>query len=278
MSPSSERAEKRLIVAPLLRRESIGDAYHILSFDLPEGSPARAGQFAMVRGAEWGDAPLLPRPMSYLTGGTTPSILIKVVGEGTLRMARAEPGEPFSLLGPLGNTWRPHTPGRKQVLVGGGVGIAPLLFLARQLQAEGADLSLIYGGRSARDLPLVDEARELGRVELTTEDGSLGTHGRVTDVLARVIDANAEVYTCGPDRMMAKVAEMCSAADVPCEVSVETPMACGYGVCLGCPVPTTSGGYLYACVEGPCIDARRIDWSVAEHPPRKAFGSKGRPL
>jgi dihydroorotate dehydrogenase electron transfer subunit len=83
-------ARRRQVTLPLLRRESIGGLYHVLTFDDPEGSVAEAGQFVMVRGAEWGDAPLLPRPMSYLTAGTTPSVLIKVIGEGTLRMGRAE--------------------------------------------------------------------------------------------------------------------------------------------------------------------------------------------
>ena len=95
----TKKPQKELVTAPLLRRESMGEHYHVLTFDLPTGITAGAGQFMMIRGAEWGDAPLLPRPMSYLTAGNTPSILIKVIGEGTLRMGRAEPGEPFTLLG-----------------------------------------------------------------------------------------------------------------------------------------------------------------------------------
>jgi dihydroorotate dehydrogenase electron transfer subunit len=261
---------RRLATLPLLRRESIGDSYHVLSFDDPEGVDALPGQFVMVRGAEWGDSPLLPRPMSYLSAGRTPSILIKVFGEGTVRMARAEPGEPFSLLGPLGNAWRPHTPGRRQVLVGGGVGIAPLIFLARTLAAGGSRPLALYGGRSARDLPLDDELADLVELQVATEDGSRGTHGRVTDLLERVLEPGMEVYTCGPDRMMAKVAEICAGRDTPCEASLETPMACGYGVCLGCPVPTTEGHYLYACMQGPCIDARRVDWTRADHAPHRA--------
>src|SRR5512147_1741701 len=121
------------LTLPLLRRESIGGLYHVLTFDHPEGTNALPGQFTIVRGAEWGDAPLLPRPMSYLEAGSTPSVLIKVLGEGTARMARAVPGEPFTLLGPLGNTWRAPSPGRTPLLVAGGVGIAPLLFFARAL-------------------------------------------------------------------------------------------------------------------------------------------------
>jgi dihydroorotate dehydrogenase electron transfer subunit len=269
-------AKRRQVTLPLLRRESMGGLYHVLTFDDPEGSLAEAGQFVMVRGAEWGDAPLLPRPMSYLTAGTTPSVLIKVIGEGTLRMGRAEPGEPYTLLGPLGRPWRAPTPGRRPVLVAGGVGLAPLLFLARKLVENGGQKPIaVYGGRSARDLPLDDELAALAELHVTTEDGSRGVKGRVTDVLGELLGAGKEVFTCGPDRMMAKVAELCAQRDVPCEASLETPMACGYGVCLGCPVPTTDSGYLYACMQGPCVDARRVDWSRADHAPKKA-GNLGR--
>jgi dihydroorotate dehydrogenase electron transfer subunit len=269
-------AARRLTTLPLLRRESMGDAYHVLTFDAQRDVGALPGQFAMVRGAEWGDAPLLPRPMSYLTGGTTPSILIKVVGEGTTRMARAEPGEPFTLLGPLGVPWRRPAAGRRAILVAGGVGVAPLIFLARALADAGHRPLAIYGGRSARDLPLDDELTSCCELIVTTEDGSRGDRGLVTEPLERVISGDTEVFTCGPDRMMARVAEICAARDVRCEASLETPMACGYGVCLGCPVPTPGGGYIYACMQGPCIEARRIDWSHGAHAPLK-HPTRGRP-
>jgi dihydroorotate dehydrogenase electron transfer subunit len=260
--PSLEKSHgsRSLITVPLLRRESIGESYHVLWFDMPQGTPARPGQFTMIRGGEWGEAPLLPRPMSYLSGGTTPSMLVKVHGEGTIRMGRAEPGEPFSLLGPLGNGWRAHDPTKRQVLVAGGVGIAPLLFLARELVVQGQRPVLLYGGRTARDLPLADDALELCDLEIATEDGSRGFQGRVTELLTRWLSPNVEVFTCGPDRMMAAVAQKCAAVSVPCEVSLEAPMACGFGICLGCAIPTTDGGYLYACAEGPCLNAHRIDW------------------
>jgi dihydroorotate dehydrogenase electron transfer subunit len=259
---------RELITAPLLRRESIGEHYHVLTFDVPQGVSARAGQFTMLRGTEWGDAPLLPRPMSYLTAGTTPSVLIKVLGEGTARMARAEPGEPFTLLGPLGNTWKPLAPGRKPLLVAGGVGIAPLLFFARELREAGVRPVAIYGGRTARDLPLADDLSELAEVHVTTEDGSRGRAGRVTDALADLSD-EMDIYACGPDAMMAAVAAHCAKKHLRCEVSLETPMACGYGVCLGCPVPMTDGSYIYACVQGPCVDATRVAWSDGAHAPAR---------
>lgn len=275
MKPSTDSvtSARAQLVAPLLRRESMGAAYHVLTFDVGKDLGARPGQFLMVRGAEWGDAPLLPRPMSYLGGGATPSILIKVVGEGTTRMARAEPGEPFSLLGPLGVPWRAPSPGRRPVLVAGGVGVAPLIFLARSLAASGIRPVAIYGGRTRKDLPLDDDLATLTDLKVTTEDGSRGQKGRVTEALESVLGDDAEVFTCGPDRMMAAVAAVCRDRDVPCEVSVETPMACGYGVCLGCPLPASGGGYIYACTEGPCIDARRIDWTRGDRAPH----SEGRP-
>lgn len=259
----------RLVTLSLLRRDSIGAAYHVLTFEAPEPLVAEAGQFAMIRGGTWGDAPLLPRPMSLLTAGARPSMLIKVVGEGTTRLAHAASGEPFSLLAPLGKPWSPcpidHTP----LLVAGGVGVAPLVFLAREMKAHPIRPRALYGGRTERDLPLADELGAVTDLAVATEDGSRGTRGRVTVLLEAALDelaargALAKIYTCGPDAMMAAVARIARARGVPCEVSLETPMACGYGVCLGCPVPKVEGGFLYACTEGPCIDAARIAWKEA---------------
>jgi dihydroorotate dehydrogenase electron transfer subunit len=253
-------AKKRLLTLPLVARECIGRSYHVLTFADPEATVVAPGQFAMVRGAEWGDAPLLPRPMSYLTGGEHPSILIKVVGEGTRRMGRADPPEPFLLLGPLGTPWRAHDPARSPLLVAGGVGIAPILFLARELFRLGTRAVCVYGGRTAHDLPLLAELEQVSTVHVTTEDGTLGVRGRVTDVLGSLVSAHSNVYTCGPNAMMAAVAAQAKAAGAACEASLETPMGCGYGVCLGCPVPMQDNRFSYACVEGPCLDAEHIDW------------------
>lgn len=257
-------SQRRLTQLPLLRRESMGPNYHVLTFDGGEELVAFPGQFAMVRGAAWGHAPLLPRPMSLLEAGRRPSILIKIVGEGTRRLALAAPGEPFDLLMPLGNRWSPPSPQQQPILVGGGVGIAPLLFFARELAAAGVRPVTIYGGRTQADLPLHEELSQVSEVHFTTEDGSRGAHGRVTTVLEKVARASSrpvKIYTCGPDRMMAAVTEIARTLDVPCEASLETPMACGYGVCLGCPVKRREGGFLYACTDGPCVDAHRIEWS-----------------
>lgn len=262
MKQTQEHLPRRqLLNAHLLRRESIGNSYHVLTFEAPFEQPPLPGQFTMIRSPEWGQAPLLSRPMSFLSGGSTPSLLVKVCGEGSARLGRAEAGEPFLLLGPLGTAWRTPDPKLRQVLVAGGVGIAPLMFLAKSLQQLDQKPVLLYGGRTNRDLPLADDAPEFCAVEITTEDGSLGRYGRVTDLLRSHLADGVEVYTCGPSQMMAAVARACAESQIPCEVSLEAPMACGYGVCLGCAVPAVSGGYIYACVSGPCLEAKEVDWA-----------------
>jgi dihydroorotate dehydrogenase electron transfer subunit len=246
-----------------VRRDSIGASYHILTFQADHEIPGAPGQFMMVRGATWGDTPLLPRPMSLLTAGHRPSILVKVVGEGSRRMAHASPGEPFDLLLPLGRPFSSCEADTRPVFVAGGVGVAPLLFFARQIAEGSVRPTALYGGRTSSDLPLDDELALVADVQIATEDGSRGKKGRVTDLLENVLQAaggRTKVYTCGPERMMAKVADICARLGALCEVSLETPMACGFGVCLGCAVKKSTGGYLYACVEGPCVDARQVAW------------------
>lgn len=256
MSPTLEPASA---IVRLVRRESIGNQYYVLTFDVTCGVPARAGQFAMLR-RERRDEALSSRPMSYLSGGNTPSVLVKVLGDASADIGSAEVGETFVLLGPLGKTWRRPKHESRPLLVAGGAGVAPLLFFARELHAAGVCPIALYGGRTAADLPLEHELREVADVYVTTDDGSRGRKGRVTDLLPDAASADSEIYTCGPDRMMAAVAKQCRALRLRCEVSLATPMACGYGACMGCSVRTTDGGSLYACTEGPCVDAGRIAW------------------
>jgi dihydroorotate dehydrogenase electron transfer subunit len=260
---NTPKNKRQLLRAPLLRRESIGPLYHVLSFETGQEIVAHPGQFAMVRGAAWGQAPLLSRPMSLVQAGTRVTILVKAVGEGTRRMAVAAPGELFDLLVPLGNRWSACPDTVTPVFVAGGVGIAPLLFFARELAANGRRPLVLYGGRSAHDLPLHDAVSDIADLRLLTEDGSRGSKGLVTALLEPTLTElkrNVKVYTCGPHRMMSAVAEICAKADVPCEVSLETPMGCGFGVCLGCPVESSAGGHFHACVDGPCVDARTVAW------------------
>lgn len=253
---------KAVFRAPLLDRTPLGAGYHLLTFAPEAPLVAAPGQFAMVRSTLWGSAPLLPRPMSLVTAGARPSILIKVVGDGTRRMAGASPGEVFELTAPLGTAWQSPTKPGPVILVGGGVGIAPLIYLLEGLNLS-APITCIYGGRSAGDLPLAERFEGKTRLLITTEDGSRGQQGRVTTALKDLLAAESpsRIYTCGPNAMMRAVAEMAAGANVDCDVALEAPMACGFGVCLGCPIPRASGGFLYACTQGPCVDAREINWS-----------------
>jgi dihydroorotate dehydrogenase electron transfer subunit len=247
-------------------RDDLGSGYHVLHFEPDQPIDGAPGAFAMVRSESWGVAPLLGRPMSLLTAGGSPSVLIKVIGDGTRRMASAPIGEDFLLLAPLGRPWRLPEAGQLAVCVAGGVGVAPLVYLARALAAAGREVVSLYGGRSDRDLPLAAALAAAGALEVTTEDGSRGQRGRVTVALERELEARRgqplKLYACGPHAMMAAVSAMAERFAVPCEASLEAPMGCGYGVCLGCPVAKRGGGYLYTCVDGPCVDAAAVDWSV----------------
>jgi dihydroorotate dehydrogenase electron transfer subunit len=228
---------------------------------------ALPGQFVMLRG-EWGRDPLLPRAFSILRladGGC--EILVKAVGRGTRLFELALEGAPMTVLGPLGRPFPAPEPGRVDLLVAGGVGLAPLLWHAEVAaqSARTAPLHMIYGARGAEDLVLLDDVARTGAVAaLTTEDGSRGLRGRVTLALERLlaagVPAGARILTCGPNAMMRAVVDLARAHDVPCLVSVEGEMACGIGVCLGCALPLTDGTrpFAYACVDGPVFDAAKV--------------------
>lgn len=240
--------------------QDAGAGYAFLALDDPGAPPARPGQFVMLKGA-WGSAPLLPRPMSILAATPRLEMLIKVVGEGTRRLCAARPGEAVDVVGPLGTAFQDPPDGSAAVLVGGGVGVAPLWFLAEEWRRRGlARPSFLYGGRTAQDLPGAARIAEVATLHVATEDGSRGRPGRVTVLLGEALSPSATVYTCGPTPMMAAVASACAEAGARCVASLEAPMACGFGVCLGCAVPRAGGGYLYCCVEGPVVEAARVDW------------------
>lgn len=250
----------------MAEKTEVAPGYLVVDLEVDLALEARPGQFVMVRG-DWGTSPLLPRPMSLLRGGGRPQILMRVVGEGTRRLAAARLGESLDLLGPLGRWFDEPATGARAVLVAGGVGVAPLWFLAEQWLKAGRDRpDFLYGGRTAHDLPGADRIAEIALLQITTEDGSRGLGGRVTAALGPLLRSAAAderpivVYTCGPAAMMAAVAAMSREASASCFASVEAPMACGIGVCLGCAVPKAGGGFLHACVDGPVLDAAEVAW------------------
>lgn len=233
-----------------------------------EVSPSHPGQFYMLRG-NWGADPLLPRPMSILEedgASGTVSFLIKVVGEGSRRLAQAHPGDPITGLGPLGKPFPLGSvaPGETALLVGGGVGVPPLLFLARALVPAGVKVHFLQGGRSADDLLLLDEFRALGiEPVLATEDGSRGVKGFVTVPCAGALSQGPRaVFACGPEGMLRAVGDLCK-GEVPCYLSLEARMGCGYGVCLGCVVSVDEGEgprYMKVCQDGPVFEAGVLRW------------------
>jgi dihydroorotate dehydrogenase electron transfer subunit len=224
------------------------------------GWPGHApGQFAMLRldsGPGHSD-PLLPRPMAVFRGGADAlEFRFKVVGRGTARMARLRPGDGLDLLGPLGRGF-PIAAGAA-VLVGGGTGIASLYELAAQL---GSAATVVLGARTAAQILAAEAFSALpAELRIVTEDGSAGTRGRVTDVLE--IKPGATVYACGPDAMMRAVAARAAQAGAPCFVSLESPMACGFRICLGCAV-LVPDGVRYVCHDGPVFAAGELGWGAA---------------
>lgn len=228
------------------------------------------GQFVQVAvgasaGATTAD-PLLRRPLSLCTIDAALgriSCVYRVVGRGTALLARVTVGATVRLLGPLGSSF--PDPGRRQqaplLLVGGGLGIPPLAAAAAWARRAGRTPQAILGARTAADLAGRAQVQAVtAEVLLATEDGSAGRRGLVTDLLADHLSPGAEVWACGPGPMLAAVAATCAHRDVACWLCVERPMACGFGVCIGCAVARADHtGYLRACVDGPVFAADEID-------------------
>ncbi len=316
--------------ARILFNRKIAGPYHRLRLLCPEiARSARPGQFLMLRVRDGRD-PLLRRPFSFSRikprgGGKSHTeegeveIWYKVVGLGTKLMTQLAEGERVDILGPLGNGFWAIEGLKKAILLGGGIGIAPLLSLAEDFYRQRErvksisilqglpDVMVLLGGKSREDILGLPELKRMRfHPHIATEDGSLGVKGLATDLLERTIltdgPEHSAVYTCGPWPMLSRVVEMGQQFDLPCQVSLETRMACGLGACLGCavklkgtasqegiddhaeggprdqpqdgksgprnqgPAPRADGdeGYRYAltCLEGPVFDGRAISWDT----------------
>jgi dihydroorotate dehydrogenase electron transfer subunit len=167
-----------------------------------------------------------------------------------------------NIIYPLGNQF--YIPEKGNVLiVGGGSGIAPFILLGKELQKNNVSMTFLLGGRESRDILLTDHFRQYGEILVTTEDGSMGIKGMVTDHPVFMMDPFpfTMIYACGPEPMMKAVAGLSHRKGVPCEVSLENLMACGFGVCLCCIVETTEGN-LCACTEGPVFNTQRLKWPI----------------
>ncbi len=251
-----------LRVASVTRRSTHG-AYVVLACADAVGPRPQAGQFYMLMAARrWGggadERPFLPRAFSVLRVGASDSdalelqFLLEDVGPGTNRLAELGPSDGLSLVGPLGRGFAPPRDGRRPLLVGGGVGIAPLAIW----QDELGDADVLLGFRDAEHAA---GAELLEAVQLATDDGSAGHHGLVTELLDDELDndTHAEVYACGPPAMLEAVRLLCSVRDIPAQLALESGMACGFGACFGCVVQTRTG-YVRLCLEGPVLDAAEL--------------------
>ena len=252
---------RSLVPARVVDASRPADGYGVIRVRPERPVTARPGQFAML-GVPGHARAMLHRPMSILGAGETVDFLIREVGRGSRALARLAQGDGIEMIAPLGTPF--PAPGRDErvVMVGGGVGASPLLFQARVAAQAGARPTTIYGGRSERDLVLADEMQRACELVCVTEDGSRGVRGLVTDPLAEVLAGGGVdlVLACGPLPMMEAAARLTLSASVPCLVCLEALMACGFGACLGCAVPATDGAYLYACSDGPVLEAGRVDW------------------
>lgn len=189
-------------------------------------------------------------------------LLIQVVGEGTKRLAALNSGETVNLLLPLGNSFSvPENANDKVLLIGGGVGVAPLLFLGDTLKKKGIEVNFLLGARSKADLLQMSNFEQFGNVYTTTEDGSHGELGYVTQHSLLQASKFDIIYTCGPTPMMKAVASYAHKTNTNCEVSLENTMACGFGVCLCC-VTDTVDGHLCVCTEGPVFNITKLKWQI----------------
>ncbi len=241
----------------------LGSNYGLLTFRAPDPfPPVIAGQFAQVR-IDRSKTTFLRRPISICAAREDVrevDLLVRRAGEGTDALLRTPVGETVNLLFPLGRGFSIPEPGadKRLLLVGGGVGVAPMMALGIELKRRGFAPEFLLGARTAADLLLLDRFGALGEVHVTTDDGSAGVRGVVTahPRLHRHVDM---LYCCGPKPMMMAVARVASRMGVPCEVSLENMMACGLGACLCC-VEKTVRGNVCVCTNGPVFNINQLTW------------------
>lgn len=257
---------KKILDLTLRSTERISDRHVLMKLthdkSLPEMLP---GQFVEVR-IDQTPTVFLRRPISICFVDRTANelwLLVATIGDGTRWLGSLQPGDTVNCVLPLGNGFEKpsgKTAGSKLLLIGGGVGVAPLLYMGAMLKDQDREVTFLLGGRSAKDVLLLDEFKKYGRVCVTTEDGTLGEKGFVTNhsVLSDDFD---KIYTCGPTPMMKAVARYANEKGIDCEASLENMMACGLGACLCCVEKTTEGN-LCVCKEGPVFNIKRLLWQI----------------
>ena len=249
----------------IIAHENLGNGQYLMEVLCPQiVGTELPGQFVHIScGAEDTTDPLLRRPISIhkinKSKGTI-ELYYLVTGRGTKMLSKKHANVTLSVMGALGKGFELQIQEQKAVLVGGGMGIAPLLALAQELKARGKKVVALLGASGAEGLVRAAAFKEFGQVIEVTEDGSLGSKGLVTEYLAPLVDmGDTVIYSCGPEGMMEAVAKMASELSVPCQISLEASMACGVGACLGCTcVSGVNGGYPKVCKDGPVFWANEV--------------------
>lgn len=256
---------KKILDLIVIENNQLNQSYCLLKLStknnqpLPEMLP---GQFVEVK-VENSPTTFLRRPISVNYVDIEKNelwLLIQIIGDGTRQMSKYEVGNSVNLLLPLGNSFSiPEKADTTVLLIGGGVGIAPMLYLGAKLKNKGLKPLFLLGARSNKDLLQLDEFEKYGDVYTTTEDGTHGEKGYVTNhsILGKI--QFSRIYTCGPKPMMMAVANFADKHQITCEVSLENTMACGFGVCLCC-VENTTRGNVCVCTEGPVFNIKDLKW------------------
>ena len=265
--------KKGLYNCQVLFNDNLGDAIYRMRLHCPEiAAESAPGQFVNVKvNREF--IPLLRKPFSICQRNSRESwfdILWKVVGKGTSVLSGLQKGDCVSVLGPLGHGFNVVPDLRQALLVAGGLGVAPFPFLCDKLLKAGKSIKLFLGARNQQELALVENFRSLPvALQLTTEDGSAGSQGLVTDALIQYLSqrhdlTQTEIFACGPIGLLKRICEISDDYNVSSQVALETMMACGFGICMGCPVrlrdpnPNIRDVYKLTCIDGPVFDSSEI--------------------
>lgn len=259
-------AQKFVADCKVLNNEKLNQLNFHLILEVKGDFPAfRPGQFVNIEVPGVNDV-FLRRPFSVYQVDyvkKTISLLVKILGKGSERLSRIQPGDRLSMVYPLGNGFTIPAPDDKILLVGGGSGVAPMLFLASECKLKKENADLLIGARTDDDLIDIQSYTDYANLHFTTEDGSLGTRGYVTnhEIFEKSLAGYTKIYACGPLAMMKAVAAKAKEKNIFCEVSLENLMACGFGVCLCCIEPTLHGN-VCVCTEGPVFNIEKLKWQI----------------
>lgn len=253
---------KRIEDLKVIDNKRLNNDFFILELSGNELLPAiKPGQFVQVR-VDGSSETFLRRPISVHDIDYSKNILkllVQIAGKGTETLSKLIIGDQINLIYPLGNSFSLPVDHESILLVGGGCGIAPLLFMGKHLKSKGFEPDILLGFRNSERIIEFDEYNKIGRTFLTTEDGSKGEKGFVTDHSLLSAQKYDRIYCCGPDSMMRAVAGYSKKNKIICEVSLENLMACGFGVCLCCIVDTVKGN-LCTCTDGPVFNINDLKW------------------